>query len=219
MSVHESDVCIIGAGITSAMLAQKLSELRPGLSITVVEAGRSIFDLENRFRYREQMLKYEQNPWPEDFIPEPMGRGTSISRTMAVGGQALHWGGTCNRFSENICGCIRCMGCMWTGLLNGPTWKSTIAMPSAGWVFADARPVPRRPSVNAPYPMPPMELSYDLAEFEKHWGEKSGYPFQGIPQSKNTVPYDGRSQCFRCGTCEICPTGQSTLRISPSKSF
>ena len=42
--VHESDVCIIGGGITSAMLAQKLSELRPGLNIVVVEAGRSIFD-------------------------------------------------------------------------------------------------------------------------------------------------------------------------------
>src|SRR5262249_36737691 len=43
MAVHETDICIIGGGITSAMLAQKLSELKPGLQITVVEAGRSIF--------------------------------------------------------------------------------------------------------------------------------------------------------------------------------
>ena len=35
MPVHESDVCIIGGGITSAMLAQKLAELRPALHITV----------------------------------------------------------------------------------------------------------------------------------------------------------------------------------------
>ena len=36
MPVHESDVCIIGGGITSAMLAQKLGERRPNLKITVV---------------------------------------------------------------------------------------------------------------------------------------------------------------------------------------
>ena len=35
----ESDVCIIGGGISAAMLAQKLSELRPGASISVVDAG------------------------------------------------------------------------------------------------------------------------------------------------------------------------------------
>ena len=33
MPVHEADVCIIGGGITSAMLAQQLSELRPDLAI------------------------------------------------------------------------------------------------------------------------------------------------------------------------------------------
>ena len=48
MPVHESDVCIIGGGISSAMLAQKLADLRPGTTITVVEAGRSIFDFEKR---------------------------------------------------------------------------------------------------------------------------------------------------------------------------
>ena len=99
MPVYESDVCIIGAGITSAMLAEKLSELRPGVSINIVEAGRSIFDLENRYKYRERMMKYGENPWPGDTIEGQAAAG-GISRTMAVGGQALHWGGTCNRFSE-----------------------------------------------------------------------------------------------------------------------
>src|SRR5262249_2432321 len=47
MRTYESDVCIIGGGISSAMLARKLSELRSGISITVVEAGRKLMDLEN----------------------------------------------------------------------------------------------------------------------------------------------------------------------------
>ena len=42
MATHESDVCVIGGGITAAMLVEKLAELKPGLRITVVEAGRSI---------------------------------------------------------------------------------------------------------------------------------------------------------------------------------
>lgn len=205
MPVHESDVCIIGAGITSAMLAQKLSELRPGLSITVVEAGRSIFDLENRTHYREQMLKYEQNPWPEDFIPDQWAEG-QISRTMAVGGQALHWGGACNRFSEedlrlhSMYGLYVDWPLEWADLeKHYCDAERRMGVSGAPSPFPEDR-------QSTPYPMPPMMLSYDLAEL-KNWGEKSGYPFQGIPQAKNTVPYDGRSQCFRCGTCEVCPTG------------
>ena len=45
---RESDVCIIGGGISAALLAQKLSELRPNLSIRVIEAGKRFFDLEKR---------------------------------------------------------------------------------------------------------------------------------------------------------------------------
>src|SRR5689334_23093675 len=58
LSRFESDVCIIGAGISAAMLAQKLSELKPALAITVVEAGRSLFDVENRMAYRKRFLDY-----------------------------------------------------------------------------------------------------------------------------------------------------------------
>ena len=99
MPRFESDVCIIGGGISAAMLAQKLSELRRGLAITVVEAGKSLFDLENRMAYRKRFLDYGENAWPDDVIPDQSCKGI-ISRTMAVGGSALHWGGTCNRFSE-----------------------------------------------------------------------------------------------------------------------
>ena len=64
--------------------------------------------------------------------------------------------------------------------------------------------------------MPPMPLTYSLQQL-KTWGDKSGIPFQGVPQSKNTVAgYDGRSLCMRCGTCDICPTG---AKYSPDFTF
>ena len=54
MPIHESDVCVIGGGITAAMLIERLADLKPGLRITVVEAGRSIFDRENRGTYHRR---------------------------------------------------------------------------------------------------------------------------------------------------------------------
>ena len=41
MAVHESDVCVIGGGITAVMVMERLAELKPNLKITVVEADRS----------------------------------------------------------------------------------------------------------------------------------------------------------------------------------
>ena len=99
MQRHESDVVIIGGGITAALVAQKLLELKPSLSIIVVEAGRRLFDNQNRIHYRQRNLDYGENMWPGDFVADQAARGV-ISRTMAVGGSALHWGGVCNRFSE-----------------------------------------------------------------------------------------------------------------------
>ncbi len=214
MPVYESDVCIIGGGISAAMLAEKLSELRPQATITVVEAGRKIFDLENRFKYRDRLMQYGENPWPEDSIPDQTAEG-EISRTMAVGGQALHWGGACNRFSQedlrlkSMYGLYEDWPLEWADLE-----KHHCEADRRLGVSGDPSPYPAD-ARSEPYPMPPMPLSYDLAQL-KAWGEQSGIPFQGLPQSKNTVPYDGRSVCLRCGTCDICPTG---AKYSPDFTF
>ena len=56
MPTHDCDVCIIGGGISAALLAQKLAELRPGLSIIVVEAGARLVDFENRLARRQRMV-------------------------------------------------------------------------------------------------------------------------------------------------------------------
>ena len=95
----DADYVIIGGGITAALLAQKLSDLKPSASIVVVEAGNRLMDLEARMAARQRNLDYGENIWPGDFIADQAPDGM-ISRTMAVGGSALHWGGVCNRFSQ-----------------------------------------------------------------------------------------------------------------------
>ena len=215
MAVHESDICIIGGGISSAMLALKLSELRPGLKITVLEAGRKIFDLENRFQYRERSLKYGENPWPGDFIADQAAAGI-ISRTMAVGGSALHWGGTCNRYSEEDLTLKSRYGLYMDWPIEWAELEKFYCEAERRLgVSGEPSPFPEDKRTQ-PYPMPPMSLSWNLEQY-RLWAAKADIPFQGVPQAKNTVAgYDGRSQCMRCGTCEICPTG---AKYSPDFTF
>jgi choline dehydrogenase-like flavoprotein len=201
----ESDVCIIGGGISSAMLAQKLAELRPGTAINIIEAGKKLFDLENRMEYRRRSLLYGENAWPGDFIEDQPAQGI-ISRTMVVGGSAMHWGGTCNRFSEED---LR-LKSMYGLYVDWPIeWKELEKFYCEAerrlGVSGEPSPLPEDARSES-YPMKAMELTYNLVQLKK-WGEKSGIPFWSTPQAKNTVPYDGRAQCVRCNTCAICPTG------------
>jgi glucose dehydrogenase len=213
-TVYESDVCIIGGGISAATMAEKLAELRPGIKITVVEAGRRIFDSGNRAKYARREQDYGDNSWPNDSIEDQVSNG-QISRTMAVGGQALHWGGTCNRYSEED---LR-LKSMYGLYVDWPMeWKEL----EKYYCEAEHRlGVSGEPSSypedwrSQPYPMPPMPLTYDLIQYKK-WGDKSGYIFQGVPQAKNTMPWGGRSVCLRCGTCDTCPTG---AKYSPDYTF
>ena len=215
MARYEADVVIIGGGITAAMVAEKLIELRPNLSIIVVEAGKRLFDFENRFEYRQRNLDYGENQWPGDFVADQSARGV-ISRAMAVGGSALHWGGVCNRFSEEDTR----LKSMYGLAVDWPLeWKDL----ERSYCEAERRlGVSGEPSPlgedwrSEPYPMPPMTMSYNLKQL-KSWAEQSGIKFWTTPQAKNTVEgYGGRGRCRRCNTCEVCPTG---ARYSPDWTF
>jgi choline dehydrogenase-like flavoprotein len=215
MARHEADVVIIGGGITAAMVAEKLSELKPGASIIVVEAGKRLFDFENRFDYRQRNLDYGENMWPGDFVADQAARGI-ISRTMAVGGSALHWGGVCNRYSEedtrlkSLYGMAVDWPIEWADLE-----KHYCEAERRLGVSGEPSPEPgdRR---SEPYPMPPMTMTWNLIQL-KAWAEKSGSKFITTPQAKNTVDnYGGRGKCRRCNTCEVCPTG---ARYSPDWTF
>jgi quinoprotein glucose dehydrogenase len=215
MAVHETDVLIIGGGITSAMLAQKLSERRPNVRITVVEAGRSIFDTQNRGRYRQRALDYGEHPWHDDYLADQQADGI-ISMTMAVGGLALHWGGACNRFSEED---LR-LNSMYGLAVDWPiAWNEL----EQSYGEAERRlNVAGEPSPHPedrrtqPYPQPPIPLSYNL-QLLKTWAEQSGIRFVGLPMARNLTPHDGRGACCVYDTCgEVCPSG---ARYSPDFTF
>ena len=99
MPVHETDICIIGGGITSAMLAERLSELRPGVGIVVVEAGRSISR-----RAEPRPLSRPRDPVRRASLARRLPRGSNRRRHHldddGGGRPRAPLGGACNRFSE-----------------------------------------------------------------------------------------------------------------------
>ena len=211
---HESDVCIIGGGISAALLAWKLSELRPGTSITIVEAGERKFDASKRWAQRARMLAYGENPWPGDVIADQAASGI-ISRSMVVGGSAMHWGGVTNRFSVEDTRLRSMFGLAvdWPLEWDDLERHYCEAERRIG-VAGDPSPLPED-ARSEPYPMPGLPLSWNLLEL-KAWAEKSGIPFWGTPQAKNSRPYDNRSECLRCNTCAVCPV---LARYSPDITF
>lgn len=209
----ESDVLIIGGGISAAMVAEKLSE-ETRAKIVVVEAGSPIFNFEERFERRDRFLDYRENPWPNDHIRGQTGKGIQ-SRTMAVGGQALHWGGTTPRFSPEDFRIRSLYGVGYDWPLTYEDLDPYYQEAEERIGVAGAQGPPELDPRSRDYPLPPMPISYNLALL-KGWAEKADIPFWRNPVAKNTIPHRGRSVCGRCDTCNICPTG---AKYSPDFTF
>lgn len=216
MATFESDVCIIGSGISAAVLAEKLAERRPGLSITVVEAGRALFDVGARTRNRQRCQAYGESAWPDDIIEDQLAEGI-ICHTMAVGGQALRWGGACNRFSQedlrlkSLYGVATDWPLGWEELE-----KAYCEAERRLYTAGEPSPYPED-ARSEPYPRPPVPMSYNTQQLRK-WAEKSGFKWVVLPVTRNTTPTpDGRGVCCVFDTCTtVCPTG---ARYSPDWTF
>src|SRR6185436_10668712 len=94
----ESDVCIVGSGISAAMVADRLARTTSA-KIVVVEAGDDTVPLAQRGAMRERFLRYGENPWGRDHLEGYEVEGPLQSRSMQVGGLAMHWGGVTPRFT------------------------------------------------------------------------------------------------------------------------
>lgn len=209
----ETDVVVIGAGITAAMFVERLAETTDA-AITVVEAGNKIFNLQDRAAHRERYLKYRENPWPGDHIRGQSAAGI-LSRSMSVGGLAMHWGGVTPRFTPEDFRLNSLYGVGYDWPLSydelDPYYQEAEERMGVAGEQGPAEYDPRA----ADYPLPPLPLSYNLGRL-KEWAEKSGIPFWRTPVAKLSQPYRGRNVCMRCDTCNICPTG---AKYSPDFSF
>ena len=204
-AVVETDILIMGSGITAALLAEKVAE-NTRARITVVEAGDETIPLAQRTASRQRFLDYGENPWPKDHID-----GTDVagiqSRSMGVGGLAMHWGGVTPRFSPEDFRLKSLYGV-------GDDWPITYDELDPYYQDAEERmgvageqgPAHLDPR-SKPFPMPALPLSYNLEQLRK-WTTAADIAMWSQPSAKNSTPYKGRRQCCRSDTCSpICPIG------------
>ena len=204
--VIESDICIIGSGITAAMVADRLSRTTKA-KIVIVEAGDEAPPLSARYSLRKRFLEYGETPWPNDHLEGYEIEGPLQSRSMQVGGLALHWGAVTPRWSpedfktRSLCG----VGTDWPISYDDidPFYQEAEVLMGVAGEQGPPAMDPR----GKPFPMAPHPLTYNLEQLQG-WARKAGITTWSQPAAKNTRSYDGRSECCRNDTCfPVCPTG------------
>lgn len=212
--VVEADVCIIGSGISAAMVAEKLADERTA-RIVVVEAGDEMPPPGAFYQLRRRFLDYGESPWPRDHL-EGIDVPGIQSRSMCVGGLAMHWGGVTPRFSpedfktKSLCGVGEDWPLAYEDL--DPFYQEAEARLGVAGEQGPAEIDPR----GKPFPMPMLPLTYNLERL-KQWVASAGIPMWSQPSAKNSHPYRGRSACCRNDTCTpICPTG---AKYSPDATW
>jgi len=215
--VVEADICIIGSGITAAMMAAKLAGERKA-TIVVVEAGGPSAPLVERGIRRARWKAYGESPWPDDHLDDQNAHGTAygFSPNMNVGGLAMHWGAVTPRYSPEDFRLHELYGV-------GADWPISYEELDPWYQEAEERmgvageqgPAELDPR-SKPFPLPPLPLTWNLGLL-RDWAAKAGIPMWSQPSAKNSVPYDGRAVCQRCDTCTpVCPTG---AKYSPDFTF
>jgi len=208
MKSYETDILIVGSGITAALMAARLAETTTR-RITVVEAGGATTPFAERGRARERWMAYRESPWKRDHLDDQnaLGETWGYSPSMNVGGLAMHWGGVSPRYSPEDFRLRSQFGV-------GDDWPLTYEELDPFYQEAEERmgvageqgPAGLDPR-GKPYPLAPLPLDYNLALL-RDWAGAADIPAWGTPSAKNSVPYAGRAQCQRCDTCyPVCPTG------------
>ena len=215
--VIDTDICIIGSGITAALMAAKLAD-EVKARITVVEAGGQSTPFTERHRARQRFLDYGESPWSKDHLDDQNALGVAygFSPDMHVGGLAMHWGGVTPRYSPDDFK-LRSMhgvGDDWPFSYDDldPFYQEAEERMGVSGAQGPAAIDPR----GKPFPMPALPLSYNLQQLQA-WTAKAGIAMWSQPSAKNSVPYDGRAVCQRCDTCyPVCPTG---AKYAPDVTF
>ncbi len=202
----ETDVCIVGSGISAAMVADRLARMTTA-KILVIEAGGETVPLPQRAPARARFLRYGENPWGADHLDGYEVDGPLQSRSMQVGGLAMHWGGVTPRFSPEDFRQRSLFGV-------GTDWPISYADLDPFYQEAEEligvageQGPPHLDPRSKPFPMPALPLTYNL-ELLKKWASSAGIATWSQPSAKNSVPFKGRAQCCRNDTCSpVCPVG------------
>ncbi|WP_338728768.1 GMC family oxidoreductase [Haladaptatus sp. DJG-WS-42] len=209
--IPRTDVCIIGAGPAGALLADTLAAA--GHDVVVLEAGPR-FDPTDRLERMERSIRPGDSGlsvWDmggkrdaytssgENFYP------LNHARVKGVGGSTLHWQGMVMRLHESDFAATGPAGGEWP--IDYDDLRSYYANAEQELGVAGAVDNPFSPPRDEPYPMPAFAPSHSDSIFAEAC-EALEITTHSVGNARNSVAYDGRSQCVGYGTCNpVCPSG------------
>jgi glucose dehydrogenase len=213
-----ADVVIVGSGVAGSLMAAKLAEQK--LSVLIIEAGPSVDRAKAMQRFFANPIKVPESPYeaaghapfPRSHQPDgyyvqagPDRWGSTYLRV--AGGTTWHWLGRTPRMLPED---FRMRSTFGVGVdwpiayADLEPWygKAEIELGVAG-EEGDDHGSPR----TAPYPMPPVPLSYSDQMIARALAARGGPQVTGFPHARNTVDRDGRPPCCGAANCvPICPT-------------
>jgi quinoprotein glucose dehydrogenase len=196
---------IVGSGISAAMVAEKLAAERV-CSIVVVEAGDESDPLATRAALRRRYLDYGESPWQKDHLDGYDVPGMQ-SRSMQVGGLAMHWGGVTPRFSPEDFRLRTLYGVHEDWPLSYDDLDPFYQEAEERLGVSGEQGPPHLDPRGKPFPQPALPLTYNLERL-KRWAADAGIVMWSQPSAKNSVGYRGRPPCCRNDTCfPSCPIG------------
>jgi len=205
-----ADVCVIGAGAAGAVAAMKLGEA--GFSVVVLEAGPR-FNPVTDFPARQHDFEVAG---PAVFDPQDPRRDTytwadgpwfHFSRVKGVGGSTLVYTGISRRFrvSDFRVRSLDGVADDWPITYDGLAPYYDEVERELG--VAGTADVPGQ-APRGPYPLPPFGFNC-ASQTVRQGARKLGWELWPSPLAINSVPYDGRPACIRCGATTVtgCPIG------------
>jgi quinoprotein glucose dehydrogenase len=211
----DTDICLIGSGITAAQMALKLCSERRA-KVTVIEAGAPTIPSTGRSRTRARGRRTARTPGLTTIRgPEHPRHAVRLLPSMVVGGLATLWGGTTRYSPEDFrLNSLYGVGDDWPFSYEDldPFYQEA----EEGIGICGEQGPPELDPRGKPFPMPAIPLTYNLLLL-REWAAKAGIPMWSQPSAKTTVPYKGRGVCCRLDTCvPICPIG---ARYSPDLTY
>lgn len=215
----DTDILIVGAGIAGGLVAHRLAAR--GRQVTILEAGPRIdrWDTVELFRrsidHNDFMAPYPgtahaPNAGPgSDYVIEKGPDRYGAQYIRGVGGTTWHWAAACWRFLpvdfqlRSTYGVGRDWPLGYDDL--EPYYQQ--AEEELGVAGPDPADEDLGSPRSAPYPMPPLPLSYMDREFA-HVLNGNGFHVVTEPVARNYDDYDDRPACCGNNNCmPICPIG------------